>query len=205
MSKTLIIRYTPRTGSYTKQLVDEFVSLAQNKTELFELDLASDAPELLQSNNLNVILKWSHGERGFTTEEQAYIDNHSLYIQQLLEADHIVIAFPIYNFTLPAAVKAWIDAIVVNDKTFTFSPEQGFKGLCTNKRAISIVVAGFEYTPTTGLKEFATSTIQQNFNFLGIETEHITAFGVDQFRDNLDTILNTAKDKLKTTVENWYS
>ena len=205
MSKTLMINYTPRKGSYTKILFDEFVSLAKGKTELTYLDLSETPPDLLLVENLNLIMEWNGGKRDFSESEFAVLKNHQEYINQVLWADNIVLAFPIYNFTVPATVKAWIDAIVVSDKTFSFSPEKGFKGLCNTKKALSIVVSGFDYNNSNEIKEYASSTIKQNFDFMGITSGQISAFGVDQNRDQLEFILNNAKTKIKYLVDKWFS
>ena len=204
MTKTLVIKYAARKGSYTKILVEEFIKLANQKTQIVELDLAQTPPDLLLYKNLNLIMEWNNGKRKFSNSELSTLSNHHQLIEQLLEADKIVFAFPIYNFTMPAVVKAWVDAIVVSDKTFSFHPEKGFTGLCTSKKALSIIVSGFEYTQSTDVREFATATLKQNLDFIGIKCEHISAFGVDQKRDQLDLILENAKNKIKNTISRWY-
>ena len=193
MTKTLVINYTPRKGSYTKILFDEFVELAKGKTEIKHLNLAETPPELLLEKNLNLIMEWNMGKRDFSEMELSILSNHNKLIDEVLEADNIVLAFPIYNFTVPATVKAWIDAIVVSEKTFSFSPETGFTGLCNDKKALSLVVSGFDYNNSGNVKEYASSTIKQNFDFMGISSEQVSAFGIDQNRDQLDSILESAK------------
>lgn len=204
MTKTLVINYTPRKGSYTKILFDEFVKLAKGKTEMKHLNLAETPPDLLLEKNLNLIMEWNMGKRDFSEEELSILSNHNKLIDEVLEVDNIVLAFPIYNFTMPATVKAWIDAIVVSDKTFSFSPETGFTGLCNNKKALSLVVSGFDYNNSGNIKEYATSTIKQNFDFIGISSEQISAFGVDQNRDQLNSTLENAKFEIKNLIDRWF-
>lgn len=204
MSKTLVINYSARKGSYTQILFDAFVELAEGKTEIKQLNLAETPPELLLEKNLNLIMEWNKGKRDFSAAEHATLSNHHKLIEELLEADNIVLAFPIYNFTMPAAVKAWIDAVVVSDKTFSFHPETGFTGLCHHKKALAIIVAGFDYSNAANVKEFASATIKQNFDFMGIASEQISAFGVDQNRDQLHSILENAKLEIKTLIDRWF-
>lgn len=204
MTKTLVVGYTPRKGSYTKVLLDESMQLIKGKTELIYLDLAETPPDLLLIEQLHLIMEWNNGKRDFSETEQAILANHHQLIEQVLQADHIILAFPIYNFTMPATVKAWIDAIVVSGKTFSFSPEQGFQGLCTNKKALVILVAGFNYEAAANVKEYASSTIKQNLDFMGMSSELVTAFGVDQNRDNLESILDIAKLDIKDVVNRWF-
>jgi FMN-dependent NADH-azoreductase len=204
MTQTLVLGYTPRNGSYTKILVDEFLELAKAKTKIKFLDLAKNPPDLLLTDNLNLIMEWNMGRREFTDTELSILSNHHKLIAEVLDSDNIVLAFPIYNFTMPATVKAWIDAIVVSDKTFSFSPETGFKGLCTDKKALSIVVSGFDYKSSDDIREYATSTLKQNFDFIGIASEQISAFGVDQNREQLDSILESAKYGIKQVIDSWF-
>lgn len=204
MTKTLVIYYTPRKGSYTKVLFDEFVKLAKEKTELTYLDLSETPPDLLLAENLKLIMEWNGGKRDFSESERSVLANHNGYIDQILNADNIVIAFPIYNFGLPATVKAWIDAIIVSEKTFSFNPESGFKGLCSDKKSLAIIVSGFDYSASNAVKEYATSTIRQNFDFIGISSNHVLAFGVDQNRDQLNLILDKAKLEIGKMVDVWF-
>ncbi|MBU3821963.1 NAD(P)H-dependent oxidoreductase [Flavobacteriaceae bacterium XHP0103] len=204
MTQTLVISYTPRKGSYTKVLFDEFVTLAKGKTKIKHLNLVDTPPDLLLTNNLNLIMEWNKGKRDFSEKELSILSNHHHLIEDVLKADNIVLAFPVYNFTMPATVKAWVDAIVVSDKTFSFSPETGFTGLCRNKKALSIIVGGFDYSSSKNIKEYATSTLKQNYDFMGISSEQISAFGVDQNRDQLDSILENAKFEIRTLVDKWF-
>lgn len=204
MTQTLVISYTPRNGSYTKILFDEFVKLAKGKTRIKYLDLVETPPDLLLTKNLNLIMEWNMGKRNFSETELSILSNHHKFIEDVLDADNVVLAFPIYNFTMPATVKAWIDAIVVSDKTFSFSPETGFKGLCNDKKALTIMVSGFDYNNSDSIKEYASSTIKQNYDFIGMSSEHILAFGVDQNREQLDSILEDAKFEIKTLIDKWF-
>lgn len=204
MKKTLLISYTPREGSYTKILVDEFKRLSQNKTHLIHVDLVTTPPDLLLAEHLNLLMEWNAGKRQFTKTELTFLSNHHGFMNQFLDADYIVLATPIYNFSLPATVKAWIDALVVSDKTFTFNPDKGFQGLCTDKNAISILVSGFNYTNSSSIKEYASASIKANFDFMGISSEQISAFGIDENRDQLETIIHTAKDEINQIIKRWY-
>ncbi len=204
MTQTLVVSYTPRNGSYTKVLFDEFVKLAKEKTTIKHLDLVASPPDLLLKENLNLIMEWNMGKKDFSEEELSILSNHHQLIEDVLEADNIVLVFPIYNFAMPATVKAYIDAIVVKDKTFSFSPEIGFKGLCNAKRALSIIVSGFDYSSSNHIKEYASSTIKQNFDFIDITSEQISAFGVDQNRDQLNTILENAISEIKKLIDRWF-
>ncbi len=70
------------------------------------------------------------------------------YVDELLAADQLVITTPIYNLSVPAALKAWIDQIVRAGRTFT-KGASGFEGLAKNKRALVLVTSGSDFRPGT--------------------------------------------------------
>jgi FMN-dependent NADH-azoreductase len=70
------------------------------------------------------------------------------YVDELLAADQLVITTPIYNLSLPAALKAWIDQIVRFGRTFTKS-DGGFEGLAKGKRVLIVVASGSDFRPGT--------------------------------------------------------
>ena len=65
-------------------------------------------------------------------------------LDEFLAADIVVLGAPMYNFTIPSQLKAWIDRIVVAGKTFKYGP-QGAEGLAGNKRVIIAVSRGGFY------------------------------------------------------------
>lgn len=201
MKNTLIVSYTPRQDSYTKVLVDEFLALANHKTNITFLDLVATPPDLLLADNLNLILSGNPSE--FTPNERERLRQNDLFIDQVLAADYIVIASPMYNFSLPATVKAWVDSIVASDKTFTFSENNGFKGLCKNTEALVLMVSGNTYSDAAS-KEYFSPLIKTNFEFVGIPSKQISASGVNQFPEQVSAIISKAKNEIKTVIQAWY-
>jgi FMN-dependent NADH-azoreductase len=69
------------------------------------------------------------------------------YLQELLAADIVVLGAPMYNFTIPSQLKAWIDRVLVAGKTFKYG-EKGPEGLLSNKTKVFIASArGNVYSP----------------------------------------------------------
>ncbi|SDU95970.1 FMN-dependent NADH-azoreductase [Pseudomonas mucidolens] len=62
-------------------------------------------------------------------------------LAEFLTADAVVLAAPMYNFTIPTQLKAWIDRIAVAGQTFRYT-EAGPQGLCGNKKVIVVSTAG---------------------------------------------------------------
>lgn len=69
-------------------------------------------------------------------------------LAEFLAADIVVLGAPMYNFTIPSQLKAWIDRIVVGGKTFKYGP-QGAEGLAGSKRVIVAISRGGFYGPGT--------------------------------------------------------
>jgi len=101
-------------------------------------------------------------------------------LEEFLAADIVVIGAPMYNFTIPSQLKAWIDRILIAGKTFKYSA-QGVEGLAGNKRVIVAVSRGGFYgpnTPTASLEHLETY-LRSVFAFIGISNpEFISADGI---------------------------
>jgi FMN-dependent NADH-azoreductase len=101
-------------------------------------------------------------------------------LDEFLAADIVVVGAPMYNFTLPSQLKAWIDRIVVAGKTFKYGP-QGAEGLAGNKRVIIAISRGGFYGAGTpaALGEHLETYLRWVFGFIGVTNpELIYADGV---------------------------
>ena len=101
-------------------------------------------------------------------------------LDELLAADIVVLGAPMYNFTIPSQLKAWIDRILVSGKTFKYGP-QGVQGLAGNKRVIVAVSRGGYYGPgtPTAIGEHLETYLRWVFGFIGVANpEFISADGI---------------------------
>lgn len=97
-------------------------------------------------------------------------------LQQFLEADVIVLGAPMYNFSVPSTLKAWIDRIAVAGRTFRYT-ENGPEGLAGGKRVV--VVSGRGGVHAGQPSDFVEPYLRQVFGFLGItDVEFVHAEGV---------------------------
>jgi FMN-dependent NADH-azoreductase len=100
-------------------------------------------------------------------------------LDEFLAADTVVIGAPMYNFTLPSQLKAWIDRIAIAGKTFRYT-ENGPEGLAGGKRVIIALARGGFYgagSPAAALEHLETY-LRGVFNFIGIEPEFVAADGL---------------------------
>jgi FMN-dependent NADH-azoreductase len=101
-------------------------------------------------------------------------------LEEFLAADIVVLGAPMYNFTIPSQLKAWIDRIVVGGKTFKYGAN-GPEGLAGNKRVIVAISRGGFYgagTPAAALEHLETY-LRGVLGFIGVtKLEFISADGV---------------------------
>ena len=99
-------------------------------------------------------------------------------VAELKAADVLVIGAPIYNFSIPAVLKAWIDMIARAKLTFRYT-ENGPEGLLAGKKAYIVVPSGG--VPVGSPVDFATPYLKQALAFVGItDVEFIGAQGADR-------------------------
>ncbi|MEX0366529.1 MAG: FMN-dependent NADH-azoreductase [Ruegeria sp.] len=157
-----------RAGSTTRELSGQVVKHL-GASRIIRRDLATPLPLLTED--------WVNAN--FTPADQRDAVQRDLLslsdelVSELKEADTIVIGLPIYNFSVPAAFKAWIDLIARVGETFAYS-ETGPKGLLEGKRAILAVASGG--TAVDSEIDFATTYTRHVLGFVGItEVEVIAA------------------------------
>src|SRR5690606_4536505 len=122
--------------------------------------------------------------RDAAQQHEARLSSETL--QEFLAADAVVIAAPMYNFTVPTQLKAWIDRIAVAGQTFRYT-EAGPEGLCGNKKVIVVSTSGgLHVGQPTGVahEEF----LKVFLGFIGItDVEFVRAHGLaygDEHRSN---------------------
>jgi FMN-dependent NADH-azoreductase len=100
-------------------------------------------------------------------------------LDEFLAADTVVIGAPMYNFTLPTQLKAWLDRLLVAGTTFRYT-ESGPEGLVKGKRVIVALARGGFYgegSPAAALEHLETY-LRGAFNFVGVEPEFVAADGL---------------------------
>ena len=121
-------------------------------------------------------------QRSAAQQQEAELSAKTL--AEFLAADAVVIAAPMYNFTIPTQLKAWIDRIAVAGQTFRYT-EAGPEGLCGNKKVIIVSTSGGLHAgQATGVAH--EDYLKVLLGFLGItDIEFVRAHGLaygDEFR-----------------------
>lgn len=126
-----------------------------------------------------------------SADQQALIDTANTCIQEVQDADVLVIGLPIYNFTITAQLKSWIDQIARAGVTFRYS-EAGPEGLLKGKRAIIAYAAAG--TPLGSDLDFASGYMRHVLGFLGItDVEFVAA---DRLALDREAGMNRAQEAL---------
>lgn len=153
-----------RTGSISRQLTDEVIDHLLAETpgaNIHVRDLANPLPHVTEDW---ISANFTDPDQRTETQKQTLAQSDAL-VEELEAADTIVIGLPIYNFGVPAAVKAWIDLIARAKRTFRYT-EAGPEGLLTGKKAYVVVASG-----GTGMGteiDFATDYLKFALGFVGI-------------------------------------
>ena len=161
----------------SRNVVDQWVA-SHADTEVEYLDLAQNAPSHLSAESLGFRLPPSTATLSDAQRRENSVSE--ALVTQFLAADTVVIGAPLYNFTVPTQLKAWIDRIAQGGRTFTYT-DKGPQGLAGGKTVIVVVSRGGVYSTSEGGRamEHQESYLQTIFGFLGItDVRFVRAEGV---------------------------
>ena len=132
-------------------------------------DLAAEPVPHLSATTLGAFFAPAESHTPAQAEAAALSDT---LIGEFKAADYVVIATPMYNFSIPSTLKAWIDHVARAGRTFRYT-ESGAEGLLADKRAIVAFASGG--TPIGSGIDFASGYMRHVLGFLGItDVEFVT-------------------------------
>ena len=174
-------------GSVTRQLSDKILTeIAADQT--ITRDLATGLP-LLDAAWLAANFTLADDRTDVQRETLALSDS---LITEIKQADTIVIGSPVYNFSVPAVLKAWIDQIARVGVTFKYTPD-GPVGLLSGKRAIIVIASGG--TPIGSDIDYASGYLKHIMGFIGITD--VTIIAADALGNDADAKIAAANDDIK--------
>jgi len=176
MTKLLVVETSPRGNhSISRTMTRRFVAEWQAAhphgeiviRDLMETDLPFVTAPWLQAY-------FTPAEQHSTEMKEALRLSDEL-VGEILVADHIVIATPVYNFNVPAALKAWVDHIVRKGLTLGFDGN----GLVTGKKATVLLASGGVYTEGSPIRDrdIATRYLRLILGVIGITDVTVVAGG----------------------------
>ena len=206
MSQILHIDVSPRGDrSESRKLAQEFISGWQSShpddTVVYR-DLSQNPPPYV---DLNWIAAAFNPAEEHSPEQKNAIAISDAFVDEFLAADRYVFSIPIYNLTVPATFKAYIDQIVRAGKTFGIDAS-GYKGLVTGKKLLVIASHGGVFragTPAAGYN-FHEPYLRAIFGFIGVtDITFIVADGLNQGEESRVKSLAEAEEAVKGAIASW--
>ncbi len=167
------------------RLASEFVSRRSGK--VIVRDLARDPVPHLDGERFQAFFA-----KEPTPEQQAARADSDRLIDELKQADVIVIGLPMYNFSVPSTLRAWFDHVARAGVTFRYT-EKGAVGLLDGKKAYVFVTRGGVYGPAHGQAAY----VRDMLAFLGItDVEFVYAEGLSISAEAKQNALAKAREAI---------
>ena len=173
MSTLLMINASARqTGSQSREIADHLRKrwqAANLSGQVIERDLAVGVIPQLDENTVGGFFS---PEDQLTVEMRQATALSDTLIEEIQKAETIIICTPMYNFGVPASLKAWIDQIVRVNRTFSFDPGVGFKGLLGGKKVYIVAATGAVFSdPAMMAMDYLSGYLKSIVAFLGMSLE----------------------------------
>lgn len=206
MMKTLVVTCLPGLDqSWTGKALQAFLDQAKLDDVECE-DLCVEEPSYMTPAMLASYKKRNYGGETLLPEEAMAIEQADIVCDQLCSCDILVMAFPMYNFSIPAAVKAWFDMVMQFGKTWTIDPGNNYRGTVPCKKALVFMASGGTYlTEPAKSLDHAEPFVRMLLNFLGIaDVEFIRVQGTAGRPENVEANLKAASEKAAELARNIY-
>ena len=209
MSKVLYITANPKTkeNSFSLSVGNEFLETYKKsnpKDEITILDVYKTEVPLIDEV---VFSAWGKFASGLTFEqltsgEQNKVVTMNNLLEQFLAADKYVFVTPLWNFTVPPMMKAYLDNICIVNKTFKYT-ENGSIGLLSDKKAVHIQARGGVYSSGPAADfELGDRYINSILSFIGItDKQSIIVEGMNATPEKADEIKANAISKAKVVAQ----
>ncbi len=149
-------------GSVSRRIADHVVAGLGSSARISVRDLAVDPAPFVNADWVGATFTPLAAR---SSAQHEVLSGSDQLVEELEAADIVVIATPIYNFGVPAALKAWFDQVARAGRTFRYT-EAGPEGLLKGKRAVIAIASGG--TPIGSEIDFATPWLRHMLGFLGI-------------------------------------
>ena len=170
MQKALVVHSSPRQqASSSRKLAQAVLERLQKQSPQMQIqvrDLAQKITPHLEESHLAAFFAPADQR---TPEHQQSIAHSDEIIREVMDADVLVVSLPMWNFSIPSALKAWIDHLVRAGVTFRYGPK-GPEGLIIGKKVYLVIASGGIYTqgPAQSV-DFTENYLRAVLGFLGMK------------------------------------
>ena len=167
MAHVLVIESSARKqGSISRQLTEAFVANWLREHPLDRLVRRDLAEQPLPHLDEDLLMSWMSPAEQLSAVQREALKRSNDLIEELKQADVLVIAAPMYNFGIPSTLKAWFDHVLRAGVTFKYT-EQGPVGLLQGKRAFILTARGGIHSG--GPSDHQDPHLRQLLGFIGID------------------------------------
>ncbi|MGD2082914.1 MAG: NAD(P)H-dependent oxidoreductase [Chromatiales bacterium] len=180
-----------REGSATRRLGDELLEALRTRHGDLEVrvrDLAVESPPAVDAA---WVAANATAPEDRTPAHRAALAASDALVDELEAADVVVIGMPVYNFGVPAALKAWIDMVARARRTFRYTPN-GPEGMLRGKRAYLLMASGG--VGVDSAVDFATPYMRHVLGFVGIDAVEVIA--ADRLVAGAEERLSAARERI---------
>jgi len=209
LKKLLVINASARTAhSYSRSLTEVFV----NHWSQRHTNIAIAHRDLGNESIAHINEEWITA--GFTPpadrtlEQQVILGTSDAYINELRDADVIVLGTPMYNWSIPSTLKAYIDQVLRLNETFSVNfrnPTNPYIGLLQNKKVVMLVArggGGYEPDQANEHLNYQTTYLKTIFKMMGIEQVHVISIdGTSLDKEILKGTVAQAHQQVKNLIE----
>jgi FMN-dependent NADH-azoreductase len=149
-------------ASKSSELAEEFIAASYPGAPRVHRDLQAEAMPHLSPQTLGALMR-PEAERD--DDQKALVAFADTLIAEVEKADVIVIAAPMYNFSIPSTLKAWIDHVARAGRTFRYT-ETGPQGLLGGKKVFVISARGGKHSGTP--RDFVETYLRTVLGFIGL-------------------------------------
>jgi FMN-dependent NADH-azoreductase len=200
--KTLLVKYLPSgSESKTKMLLDFFLEQIKNQN-IETIDLLKTPAPIFNEQSIQSYYKRNYNGQKLDETEAKLLEKNDQLIAQLKSADILVMAHPMHNYGIPAAAKAYLDAVIFTGETAK-PREKMMKG----KKALVLYTSGGMYSENFNFDYPNWNSLlfnyKVNFGYMGYDETEVIGTSLRDEKTRAER-LEQMKEKIREVVSRWY-
>lgn len=212
LQNVLVINSSARSiGSKSRKLAETFINHWKEKHLNAKIQIRELGNQIIPHITEQWISAAFKPLENRTLEEFNSLKSSDEYIKELKDADVIVVASPMYNWSIPSSLKAYIDQVVRVNETWKYNPndvQNPYIGLLENKKVVLLLTRGSQGYEKGGYNQhidFQTNYLKWVFNVIGISDVHVInidgeANNQEEYSLNIDIAHQKTIDLIETKL-----